>query len=78
MLSCRDVTELASDHLESGLTGITRFRFRLHVLMCGNCRRYLDQLRQTVALVGALPPEPVPAGAERRLLDAFRRVRMTK
>lgn len=78
MFSCRDVTEHASDHLEGKLAGMRGFRFRMHVFMCRNCRRYLAQLRRTLALLGALPQEPPSVATEEALVGAFRNAFLPK
>lgn len=75
MFCCKDTTEYASDYLEDGLEGPLGWRFRLHLLICRNCRRYLSQLRRTIALVGKLPAERPPTEAEDWLIDAYRRLR---
>jgi len=52
MLVCRDVTELVSDYLERTLPLRGRLAVRLHLLRCDACRRYIDQMRKTVRLLG--------------------------
>lgn len=71
MFSCRHTTELASDHLEGALGGMVRLRFRLHLLICGNCRRYLRQIRATLAVL-AFPPAREPVPGEDALMAALR------
>ena len=75
MLSCREVTEKASDYLERDLGFRERLQFRLHLAICTACRRYVEQLRAAVRLLKQQPPEPVPAAIEERVLDALRRHR---
>jgi hypothetical protein len=41
MLSCREVTERASDYLDRALPLRQRLAVRLHLFMCQHCRRYL-------------------------------------
>mgnify|MGYP005841017953 CR=1 FL=1 len=76
MFCCKDTTELASDYLEDGLHGSLGWRFRLHLLICRNCRHYIGQLRRTVAMVGALPArsEAPPPSLEDALIGAFRTI----
>jgi len=49
MLKCRDVTAMASDYLDHNLTARDRWRIRLHLLICIQCRRFFDQLRRVIA-----------------------------
>ena len=45
MLNCKEVSRLvSSDELENA-GAVKRFRARLHLLMCRECRRYAEQLR---------------------------------
>ncbi len=44
MLTCREVSRLISDSMERKLPLKTRFRMRLHLVMCKNCRTYEMQL----------------------------------
>lgn len=71
-LSCRELVELVTDYLEGALSDSDRQRFEAHIGLCDGCNVYLEQMRQTIELVGRLPPESVSPEAERRLLEAFR------
>lgn len=43
MLSCKDITERASEYRDRDMTGWQRMQFRMHPLMCQHCRRFMDQ-----------------------------------
>ncbi|MCB9559785.1 MAG: hypothetical protein H6708_05200 [Kofleriaceae bacterium] len=75
MMTCRDATALASHQLGGTPSVRQRLALRVHLLMCGACRRAARQLRATVALLHAIGhDEPGPSAArEAALLDAFRR-----
>lgn len=53
-LECRTVVELASDHLDGDLGADRAHRVAAHLAGCDGCKRYVDQVRQTVRLVGRL------------------------
>ncbi len=72
MFSCRDLSRHASDYLDHELSPWTRLRVSLHLLICRNCRRYLGQIRQTLALLAAAFPTDLTDAAEDKLLQAFR------
>jgi hypothetical protein len=72
MLTCRDVTELATEYQERALPLRRRLGMRLHLLMCGACRRYLAQLRTVAAALRRLPPEAPPDAVQQGLAAAFR------
>jgi anti-sigma factor RsiW len=70
-LTCREFVELVTEYLEGALPPAARARFEAHIAVCGNCTAYLAQLRDTIAVVGALQPETLDPGMERELLAAF-------
>ena len=72
MLTCREMTELVTDYLESRLPFGQRLRFELHIGMCSHCRAYLRQMKQTIRTLGGLPEESVPPEALNQLLQRFR------
>ncbi|MEE2604259.1 MAG: zf-HC2 domain-containing protein [Pseudomonadota bacterium] len=58
MLKCKHVTEKADALVDgSTLSWRERLALRLHLLMCGHCRRYV---RQMGALLGFLPRQEAP------------------
>jgi anti-sigma factor RsiW len=71
-LRCDEVVRLVSDYLEGALTRTEAARFEAHIVMCDGCAAYLEQMRETIRLVGALPEESVPEATWNRLLHAFR------
>jgi anti-sigma factor RsiW len=71
-LSCKELVELVTDYLEGALAPADAARFDAHISLCEGCTAYLDQMRKTIAVVGALPPESLSPEAERDLLEAFR------
>jgi anti-sigma factor RsiW len=71
-LSCRELVELVTDYLEGALSKQERLRFDEHIGLCTGCRVYLEQMRQTISLLGHLPEGALSADAERDLLEAFR------
>jgi anti-sigma factor RsiW len=71
-LSCRELVELVTDYLEGALTDGERARFEDHIGLCDGCQVYLEQIRQTVTLLGSLTEESIPPQVQERLLTAFR------
>lgn len=67
-MTCRNVTELASDYLNRDLPRLTRLRVRLHLFMCVRCRRFVRQLKTTVLAVAAMAdPTPLSSPAPEEL-----------
>ncbi len=75
MLTCKELTELATDYLEGRLPFLQRVKFLLHLAMCDRCRAYLRQMEMTITALGKLPDESVPAGVREELLACFRDMR---
>lgn len=71
MMSCAEVTELVTTYLERRMPLRQRLSFRAHLLLCPHCRRYLAQIRATVALTGRLPTEPIPPEVKDDLVKAL-------
>lgn len=72
MLTCKQMTELVTDYAEGRMPFWTRVSFNLHLGMCRHCRRYVKQMRLTVAATGKLPTEEVAPEVRDELLRRFR------
>lgn len=48
MLSCKEITENANSYLDRELPLFTRMKVKMHLVLCENCRRYMDQLQLTI------------------------------
>lgn len=80
MLSCAEVSRLASERADRPLTWRERLAFRFHLMMCRNCARYARQLellgRAARRLGRREPPEDLPglpSDARERIADRLRR-----
>lgn len=50
-LTCREVVELLTDHLEDALPPDERAHFEAHLDACPGCRAYVDQVVVTVRVL---------------------------
>jgi predicted anti-sigma-YlaC factor YlaD len=71
-MTCQDLVELVTDYLEGALPPIERERFEMHLDMCDGCTAYVDQMRQTLRLLGRLTVDDIPAEEQENLLELFR------
>jgi predicted anti-sigma-YlaC factor YlaD len=71
-LSCQQVVELVTGYLEGSLGWRDRRRVEKHLRACEGCGRYIDQMRETLDLLGTVPVETLSTEAQSTLLDAFR------
>ena len=71
-LSCRELVELVTDYLENALPRAERVRFEEHLIACPGCQTYLEQMRQTMDVIGWVTEESLEPAARDQLLDLFR------
>ncbi|MGH9778581.1 MAG: MEDS domain-containing protein, partial [Candidatus Acidiferrales bacterium] len=71
-MSCKEITAKVTDYLEAALPPAERAQFESHVAQCSGCRTHLEEMRQTVRLVGRLKEDAIPAETKARLLAMFR------
>lgn len=57
MLTCKEVVAHSSDYLDGQLTLRQRLAVRAHLAMCGNCRRFIRQMKLTQAVIRQMPDE---------------------
>lgn len=70
MPTCRDMSELVTDYLERAVSLRKRADMWWHLIRCDACRRYYDQMRRTVRLLGSGSPRPPASGTEDSVLAA--------
>ena len=71
-LTCRELIELVTDYFEGALPISDRLRFEEHIAVCPPCRAHLEQMRDTIRLLGGLTEETIPPRARDELLQVFR------
>lgn len=60
MLTCREMSELSSDIMESHLSLKNRWAVFMHLRMCPRCKLYLKQLTLTAQVLQKLPLDKQP------------------
>jgi anti-sigma factor RsiW len=71
-LTCQELVQLITDYLEGTLPPAQQAGFEAHLAHCHGCRLYLEQMQQTIALVGKLAPATLSQAEQAALLAAFR------
>ena len=71
-LTCQELVELVTDYLEGTLPPAERARVDAHIAGCTGCRRYLAQMRLTIATLPRLTEETIQPEAREALLRTFR------
>ena len=71
-LSCRELVEIVTLYLEGEMSPGERARFEQHLAVCDGCSAYLEQMRWTIDIVGALSEKDIAVPAREKLLNVFR------
>jgi anti-sigma factor RsiW len=71
-LACKDFVELVTSYIEHKLNADDVERFEAHMADCPYCDGYLDQMRETIRLVGRLSEETLPDEVKTDMLSRFR------
>jgi anti-sigma factor RsiW len=77
-INCKELVELVTDYLEEKLSLADRARFEAHLQDCGGCRAYVQQMKQTIRLVGKLSEETLDPETKEQMLQLFRQWKTTR
>jgi anti-sigma factor RsiW len=74
MLTCRQLIKFLDQYVEGELSPLKHAAFSAHLLLCRDCRAYLDSYRKTIALskLATMPDEPLPSDVPSALINAVR------
>ena len=67
MLMCRDLARIASDYIDGELGTMDRVSVKMHLLMCGHCRTFIGNLRESVELMRAHSSQQVDEELMRKI-----------
>jgi predicted anti-sigma-YlaC factor YlaD len=75
MVTCRELTELVTDHLERKVPLAAGVCVSLHLSSCQDCQAYRGQMKSLLELLRQLPADPDsgPPRVGDQLLLSFRR-----
>lgn len=57
MLSCKELSQLASEHIDGKLSFYMKIKFNMHIFMCHHCRNFVNQLRIFINIMHHLKPD---------------------
>lgn len=74
ILTCRQLIEFIEAYLEGELSPLKAASFKFHLLLCKDCRAYLDTYRKTIQIskMAMTPDAPVPSEVPPGLVKAIR------
>jgi predicted anti-sigma-YlaC factor YlaD len=70
-LTCKEFVEIVTEYLEGSMSPEERDRFENHFRSCQGCQTYLEQMRQTIKMVGKLSEDHLSPEAQNTLLKVF-------
>jgi anti-sigma factor RsiW len=70
-LICREAVEAVTAYLEGQLPPRERARFERHLAGCPHCTAYLEQIRETIAVTGAIAAGDLSPDAQAALQGVF-------
>ena len=76
--TCKDITERASDYLEQKMSRWDRFKFRLHIFICHDCRRFLQQFKGTLSSLKTLKSPKTASPALDQQVETLLKVQRTR
>jgi len=71
MLTCKQMTEMATDRAEGALGLLDRLRFDRHLAGCGGCQAYVRQLEATILTLRRLPEPEIPPALDHAIMAQF-------
>jgi predicted anti-sigma-YlaC factor YlaD len=70
-ITCQRLVEIVTDYLEDAMPSAQRLRFEEHLAFCSACGAYLEQMRQTIELMGALREDDLEPAVRDDMLRVF-------
>lgn len=70
-MTCKEITELATDFAEGSLDPATRRSFEVHVAGCSGCAAWVRQLRASASAARELPAPQLSAALSQDLMRRF-------
>jgi hypothetical protein len=77
MPSCKEITEKSSDYLERNLPWWKRPGYWMHLAMCVHCRRYIDQLKLTIATLSKSPEATPPSVSAEHVQEIVKKMKQS-
>jgi len=74
-LTCQQVVELVTAYLDGGLDPETATLVHDHLATCPGCHAYVEQIQQTINLLGTVTPDNLSQATREGLMIAFRDLR---
>ena len=71
-ITCTEIVEVVTDYLEGEVDEALRTEIEAHLALCPGCDHYLEQMRETIRVMGRVPVDTLSDDARDELMAAFR------
>jgi anti-sigma factor RsiW len=71
-LTCKELVELVTEYFDGAMSPDELERFEEHLVYCGPCVTHVEQMRETIRLVGVVRQDDLDPVVADELLAAFR------
>ncbi len=71
-ITCAEMVEVVTDYLEGHVDEALREEIVAHLALCPGCHHYLEQMRQTIGVLGHVPVDSLSGQVREDLMAAFR------
>ena len=71
-MSCQELIGLVTEYLDDALSPEDRARFDAHIADCPGCATYLEQMRQTISVLGELREDAIPPDVQQEFTSRLR------
>lgn len=69
MLSCKDISHLASDHIDNNLPFMMKMKVKMHLFMCKKCQIFMSQFKKSIDIVQQVKPTPSSVTQKKEAID---------
>ncbi|NRB37436.1 MAG: anti-sigma factor [Pseudomonadales bacterium] len=73
MLKCKDIAEQSSEFVDQQFSMKQKAAYFFHLLMCGQCRRYIQQFRLMIKQSKNLQQKPISDETAEKILQQVKK-----
>ncbi len=69
MLSCKDISHLASDFTDKNLSSMMKIQMKVHLFICKDCRNFIKQFQLSINAIKQAKPHPIDLNIDETAID---------
>ncbi|MBT4836130.1 MAG: zf-HC2 domain-containing protein [Methylococcales bacterium] len=74
MLTCRDIESKSSDYIDNDLNIWQKMKYKFHLFMCVDCRRFIKHLKLTIYTYKNSLNQPTPKEKIDQVMDRIKEI----